>query len=600
LARKHRVFSCWIKCIHPLNYAVLNAVFDKLDKFFPLPSPPRPKQEAALDFIWRMAEQGFRDIVVAAPTGIGKTGIGMAACLWGASEQVCAELKASPGGYYLVTQKMLQDQITADFDRFPKPLQGTGITLKSATEYTCPSHVDCNAGHLATTDWLAKNKGTTNKAADTNPLKPCRCLARMEAEGKGWMRKENKTDCPYELHKALFVERPIGVTNYAYWLAERAYVNQFPIKNVLVLDECHSIEKQLLGFVELSITPRNVLEFATGVDNVQLNSIKEFLDWAVDIYAPMVSLQLDYFMAEAAADPHNKIKKKKFSAVENHMRRIKAGIVGLKEQPDNWVYWCEQQKDGFHYMLKPLNAAPYFKKLIVDSSVLRIYLSAYPGPKNLFCNMLGLDPNKVAWKNLNSTFPIENRPIHMVLVGSMGRKSYNDTLPKLLHACKGILDRHAKDKGLIHCHSYALGKAIYDYFQGTPHGVRLLFPSAATNRSAIFDRHRNMAEPTVMLSPSMTEGFSLDDDLARFQIIAKTPFPYLGDRQIKMKMENNHDWYTLQTVMTIIQACGRIVRSDDDFGQTYILDKDFYRVYNDENMQFFPKWFVDSFVWQLK
>jgi Rad3-related DNA helicase len=97
-----------------------------------------------------------------------------------------------------------------------------------------------------------------------------------------------------------------------------------------------------------------------------------------------------------------------------------------------------------------------------------------------------------------------------------------------------------------------------------------------------------------MLSPSIAEGFSFDDDLARWQIIAKVPYPYLGDRQVAAKMKQDRDWYVLQTVMTVLQACGRIVRSDIDHGTTYILDSDFIRLFED-NTKFFPKWFKDAF-----
>ena len=94
----------------------------------------------------------------------------------------------------------------------------------------------------------------------------------------------------------------------------------------------------------------------------------------------------------------------------------------------------------------------------------------------------------------------------------------------------------------------------------------------------------------------MTEGFSLDDDLARFQIIAKIPYPNLGDKQVEAKKDIDQEWYTLQTITAIVQACGRIVRSDTDHGVTYVLDGDFMPLF-EKNPEFFPKWFQDAFVW---
>lgn len=556
-----------------------------------------------MDFIFRMVNAGYKDIVISAPTGIGKTGIGMAACLWAAHPGVAKALGSNSGGYYLVTQKLLQDQITGDFERFPQQFLNTGITLKSAVEYPCESHSECYSGHQATTDWLKLSKdnpGLSPTPDDPEALKPCPTLIQEDDERGGWKRCDYSS-CSYEHHKREFALRPIGVTNYAYWLSERAFVGMFPNKNILIADECHGIEKQLLGFVELGITPEHIKRYSAGVDNREISEADEFLAWLDIEYQPSVQEVYEMTREKALCQPHNRRLARDLQAVENHMRRFAMAAKGLKDEPENWVYWCEAgEKGGFHYIVKPLNAAPYFKKLMTASSALRIYMSAYPGPKNLFCHTLGLDPNKVAWKNLSSTFPLSNRPVHMLMLGSMGRQSYRETLPKLLYTITKILKKHGDKKGLIHCHSYKLGTAINDHLLTTEHAPRVLFPAIAKDRNELFMRHRLTAEPTVLLSPSMTEGFSLDDDLARFQIIAKMPFPYLGDKQIAAKKDLDADWYTLQTVMTIIQACGRIVRSDTDYGDTYILDRDFYRLYNDDNLQFFPKWFEDAFVWHLK
>ena len=85
----------------------------------------------------------------------------------------------------------------------------------------------------------------------------------------------------------------------------------------------------------------------------------------------------------------------------------------------------------------------------------------------------------------------------------------------------------------------------------------------------------------------------------RFFFTGNCPFPYLGDRQVLAKKELDPEWYTLQTVSTIIQACGRIVRSDTDYGITYILDSDFIPLF-EKNPEFFPPWFVGAFVWHNK
>jgi Rad3-related DNA helicase len=94
----------------------------------------------------------------------------------------------------------------------------------------------------------------------------------------------------------------------------------------------------------------------------------------------------------------------------------------------------------------------------------------------------------------------------------------------------------------------------------------------------------------------MTEGFDFKDDCARWQIITKMPYPYLGDRQVAAKKDRSPDWYDTQTIQTVIQATGRICRSEEDWGVTYMLDEDF-KILWDRRRSMFPPWFKEAIVW---
>tara|TARA_Y100001938_G_scaffold30629_1_gene41606 strand:- start:165 stop:473 length:309 start_codon:yes stop_codon:yes gene_type:complete len=96
-------------------------------------------------------------------------------------------------------------------------------------------------------------------------------------------------------------------------------------------------------------------------------------------------------------------------------------------------------------------------------------------------------------------------------------------------------------------------------------------------------------EATVLLSPSMTEGVDLKEDLSRFQIICKVPFPYLGDKLVRKKMNKWDWWYDLQTAKTIIQSVGRSIRSESDSAVTYILDSSWERFYGKNKKLFGPE-----------
>jgi Rad3-related DNA helicase len=124
----------------------------------------------------------------------------------------------------------------------------------------------------------------------------------------------------------------------------------------------------------------------------------------------------------------------------------------------------------------------------------------------------------------------------------------------------------------------------------------MIFPKCADERDDSFRKHTTSPDPTILVSPSMTEGFDFADELARWQIIAKMPYPYLGDRQVAAKKEQDPAWYDAQTVGTIIQTTGRIVRSETDKGVTYILDSDFMFLW-EKRASMFPRWWRDGIVW---
>ena len=77
----------------------------------------------------------------------------------------------------------------------------------------------------------------------------------------------------------------------------------------------------------------------------------------------------------------------------------------------------------------------------------------------------------------------------------------------------------------------------------------------------------------------MTEGVDLLGDASRFQVLCKVPYPYLGDKLVKKRMNKWKWWYPFQTAKTIIQSIGRSVRSHEDKAVTYILDSDWERFY---------------------
>lgn len=371
----------------------------------------------------------------------------------------------------------------------------------------------------------------------------------------------------------------------------------------LVAHNCHGLERQIIRFVDLTITEDTLERWACELRKVpQLQSIEDYVRWVKEKYLPELQAhhQMLCQLAGGEGQGIDDEDAKKIFEVENHLNQVRRAINEIQNNPRGWVYWQEIDKNGkLVSIARPIHAAPFAKSVIFDSTDIHIHMSAFPGEKNVYCRSLGLNPDQVAWASFGSTFPVNNRPNVMCSLGSMSMRNVDATLPAVLKFIERVLDKHANEKGLIHTHSYKLGQAIAKHFQSTDYWPRFLFPGSGDERDAAYTKHKTGAEPTVLISPSMTEGFDFPGDTARFQIICKCPYPSLGDLQVKAKKDDDPLWYKLETIKTIVQAAGRICRFEEDYGVTYLLDSDIDRLFNDCG-QYLPGWFSKAMVWPRK
>ena len=204
--------------------------------------------------------------------------------------------------------------------------------------------------------------------------------------------------------------------------------------------------------------------------------------------------------------------------------------------------------------------------------------------KNLFCQLNGLDVTKAAYYSIESPFPLKNRPIYYMPVGKMSYKQKEDTFKRYIPYIQKLLDKYKDKKGIIHTNSFELAKWIEESIKDP----RLVYHDSS-NKDEILKEHFDSKKPTVIVSPSMDTGVSFDDDRARFQIIAKVPYPSLASQKNKLRQKNNPDWYSWKTVAGIIQMTGRSVRSFDDYADTIIIDGSFGDVIK-HSSHFLPDW----------
>jgi Rad3-related DNA helicase len=272
--------------------------------------------------------------------------------------------------------------------------------------------------------------------------------------------------------------------------------------------------------------------------------------------------------------------------LKQYQLKIEIFLKEYKDNPNNWVLETSyneklRQKE---LSLEPIWAYDYLDKYVFSHYDMVFLMSGTILDKNLFCQLNGLDVTKAVYYSIESPFPVKNRPIYYMPVGKMSFKQKEETFERYIPYIKKILDKYSTSKGVIHTNSFELS----NWIQKSIKDKRLIFHDS-TNKDEMLRMHCESDKPTVIVSPSMDTGVSFDDDLARFQIIAKVPYPTLGSQKNKMRQSNNPDWYSWKTVSGIIQMSGRPVRSNKDYADTIIIDGSFGDVMK-HSSQFLPDW----------
>jgi ATP-dependent DNA helicase DinG len=193
-----------------------------------------------------------------------------------------------------------------------------------------------------------------------------------------------------------------------------------------------------------------------------------------------------------------------------------------------------------------------------------------------------------------STFNPKLRPIYIHPIASMSRKNINGAYPLVREAVSKVLERHPDDRILVHTVSYDLTR----YLQTNLRNNRIVVYGSTEEKQKAIDIYL-YTKAAVLLAPSLDRGIDLPEDDCRVIVVAKIPFPSLGDKQISAKLysKGGQTWYNVKTIRSLVQMTGRGVRSESDYCESYILDKQFLDLIWRRNKHLLPKWWVEALVW---
>ena len=411
--------------------------------------------------------------------------------------------------------------------------------------------------------------------------------------------EENTADsqsCHYYMQKYEALVSKHSLWNYHAFFTimkfNKKLFEEYLDRKVTIFDEAHKIEDQIIQFVGFDI-------FSGQVDECNLNSEKyDFTD-----LDSMIKLNDD--MAYSYAKKIKDIKESAafqnnpdyelITGLERRYDRSKQANIDIASDKDNFVV-NDPIKDlngNFRTIsVKPIDVSRFANSFF--ETEYQVFMSATID-KSSFCENMGLRKDDVAFVDtMKSPFPIENRTIDLLNIRRLSYGSTEEDEMEVIKTIDRIMDEHSDERGLILTSSIPRCKKIIRHLSPkNTQRVRICHSRNEDGKTQDEIISEHASDPNgVLLSASLWEGVDLKDDLSRFQIIAKVPYPNYTEKRTKAKMGKFPKWYTSQTLTKLLQGFGRSIRSDTDWARTYVLDTAANNVFF-KAQQMIPKAYYD-------
>lgn len=526
-------------------------------ELFPHPSF-RENQYETLSACLNALDNGYKNIVIDAPVGNGKSGL------------CTALLRYADDGFYSTPQRGLRQQVQDD-----EALEPYVEDLKARSDYHCNvTNADCK-------DCGVYQSQDRSCAEQSGP--PCNY----------WRRKQTVmgSDIAVITFSMLIVDGMIPVEVNGMKVS-------FDDRDMVVVDEAHGLVEQTremhAGF---DITPY-------GIPGHILDGVLDSVSWDASRYSD-VQTELVTIL-QRCDDFVRDVPPMEMSDAEERCHRLMEKIKRANKDVQEgraWVVDVEGTKYGNEYRktleLRPIYVGNFLKNFVWERGNKRIISTATLRHRNnpdIWLNQVGLDPDKTKVISVGMTFPKKNRPvIKDSMVGSMSDGGCDDYWQEIMEELNNIAKKHVNKKGICHTASYDRAKKVeetateeeYPYL----HGNVYVHTRDEDSEAAI--ENWLASDMDMVLSPSMMEGVDLKDDKGRYNILMKVPYPQINSWTEYLLEETDYGWnsYFDRAAIRVAQAYGRTNRSKSDYSNFYILDEDYEKLKKKASI---PQWMTEA------
>lgn len=523
-----------------------------------------------IDLVKRVEDayaKGYKYVICSAPTGSGKSFLSKT--LGNVSNQCTTEFKE-----LITSYKAFKQDYVGNYSHEVECLQQPPF---GAFALTITKSLQDQYYKLFDDTSLLKGKSNYQCQIDLNvDVENAPCMLAQKLKDECW----SKNICPYynARNKALLDE--FSVLNYKMFLSLPGHVKR---KNFIICDEASELEDELVKHFSAFIDPDKLKLLGLKIPylySAEMEAVYKWLNIIIVSVGEHVELLLSkHNNKNTTLNINDKIKL-------NYFKNLHRTLNLIDETWSKCEYICQREGKTVKIMPLKVNA---LSKSIFDYGENILLMSATIVDHKHYAKSLGITEYK--YIDVDSTFDSNKAPIYVSVHNKLNKANMVKVLPHIVSQIQTICESHKNEKGIIHTHT----NQITEYLQKHLRDKRFLFRDVESKNESILSKHCKSSEPTCLVSPSMTFGIDLRDELARFQIIVKAAFLPLGDNRVKRLFDEDKDWYTNKMLINLVQACGRGIRSKDDHCVTYILDGNVYDAVI-ANKHKLPKHFIDRFV----
>lgn len=560
----------------------------------------REGQREMAKAVFRAMKRGS-NVLIEAPTGIGKT----AASLFGA-------LKALGKGYitaifYLTARTTGRRAAEDALDRMREQgLMIRSVTITAKEKCCLLGKPDCMGCPHA--------MGYYDRRRDA--LKEAVHMQKLDAEAIHDLAEDHGL-CPFELSLDISETADVVICDYNYAFDPRVRIKRYfdtKSKAGLLVDEAHNLSDRAREMLSATLSGKRLYELHKRIKSFEGEE------------SPMVKLMGELLEALRCDEDQEleAVSELPEGIVEAARRFAEAATELQSPEPDVREFVFDAQwfvnvskrfdEDCYRAMMMPQEDRLMVRLWCFDPSKhLRRALSRVGGaalfsatlaPMYFYAEQLGADGAEDDTLRLESPFPRENLKVFRlpVSVTMKDRERTKHTVAQVIHAMA-----EAKTGNYIACFpSYAYMTLAYRHY-------RMLWPyddvvcqdprMTEAQRAAFIERFRPKPRKSmvafIVLGGVFAEGVDLPDDRLSGAAIVSTGMPQLSfEREtLRMLLDDAYDdgmdaAYTFPGLRRVLQAAGRVIRTETDRGVVVLMDMRYRQENYRELMP--PHWDVED------